>query len=52
MIINNLPEYAEDYGYIVVTKVDNEYWFYGAFHDPWVAESVAYQVDGTVICNC
>lgn len=27
----NVPEYAQDYPYLVTTLIDNELWFYGAY---------------------
>lgn len=29
--VNNIPEYAYEYKWWVVTKVDGEYWFFGAY---------------------
>lgn len=31
--INNLPEYAKSYHYIVVSIVGKELWFYGAYNE-------------------
>lgn len=31
--IKNLPEYAKSYHYIVVSVVDKELWFYGAYNE-------------------
>ena len=49
--INNLPEYAKDCKFVVVTEWDGSYWFYGGY-DP-DEESRAYkaarEVDGFVI---
>ena len=52
MTINNLPTYAKEYEWLVVTECDNEFWFWGAYHDPFEAVDAAGQIDGTVICNC
>ena len=50
-MINNMPEYANDYEFIVATKVDNEYWFYGAYSNGFIAEQVAIEVDGVIFHN-
>ena len=47
--INNLPNYAEDYKYIVVTLVDGELWFYGAYNEYEKAECVVKETDGRLI---
>lgn len=31
--VNNLPAYYKDHEYVVITIVDGEYWFYGAYDD-------------------
>ena len=31
--IKNLPDYAKQYKYVIVTIVDGELWFYGAYND-------------------
>jgi uncharacterized protein YutD len=36
--INNLPEYANEYKYIVARWCDDELWFYGAWNDEEKAE--------------
>lgn len=47
--INDLPAYACDYKYIVVSKVNNEYWFYGSFNDFERAMRIADKIGGWVI---
>ena len=49
--INNLPQYATERKYIVVRKVDGEYWFYGAWDDRHTANEVALEEGGITLCN-
>lgn len=49
MTINNLPEYARRYNYIVVKKVDNELWFYGAWNSANDADNAAEEIGGMVL---
>ena len=51
MTINNLPEYAKGYKWIVATESDNEYWFWGAYNDPHKAAEVAEDIDGIIYHN-
>lgn len=39
--INNIPSYAKNYKYIVVTLVDGELWFYGAYNEYEKAKCVS-----------
>lgn len=48
--INNYPEYADNYNYVVAREVDGEYWFYGAY-DRLKADEVARQINGKVFRN-
>lgn len=49
MIINNIPEYAKNYTYIVARDVDdNELWFYGAYNDGVKAQQIADEIHGQV----
>ena len=41
MMINNVPEYANEYEYLVVRYVDGEAWFWGAYHARHDAEQAA-----------
>lgn len=52
MIINNLPAYALFYNYIVVSCVNNEFWFYGSFNDHEQAMRIANEINGRVIYKC
>lgn len=49
--INNEPKYANDYEFIVARKVDNEYWFYGAYENGFKAEQVALEINGVIFHN-
>lgn len=51
LIINNLPDYATEYGYIVASVVDGNLWFYGAWNNADKAYEVARSIDGAVIKN-
>ena len=51
MTINNLPEYAKEYEWIVATESDNEYWFWGAYHKQYEAAIAAHEIDGVLIYN-
>ena len=46
--IENLPEYAYQYRYIVYRKVNGHIWFWGAYDDAGEACEVAKAVDGYV----
>lgn len=48
-MINNLPNYANDYRYIVCRRVDGELWFYGAWNDADKANEVALEIGGETI---
>lgn len=47
--INNKPDYAKDYEFIVARYVDGEYWFYGAYSDGFKADKVANEIFNAVI---
>ena len=49
--INNQPEYASHYEFIVARFVDGEYWFWGAYTDGYKADTVATAIAGVVIHN-
>ena len=49
--INNKPEYADHYEFIVVRLVDGAYWFWGAYADGFKAEHAALEVDGMIVHN-
>lgn len=47
--VNNIPEYAEGYKYILATVTENELWFCGAFHDLREAHRIAEMVRSSVV---
>lgn len=49
--INNLPNYAYEYPFIVVRVCDGEFWFWGAYKTNHRAFEVASEIDGTVVYN-
>lgn len=51
MKVNNQPEYASRYEFVVARMVDDELWFYGAYRDGFKADQVASEVYGIVIHN-
>ena len=50
-MINNLPTYANEYKYIVVRRVDEELWFWGAWNDRNKANEVALEISGEVVTH-
>ena len=51
MTIQNVPEYAKNYKYIVVRRVDGELYFWGAWNDRNKANKVAIEISGEVVTN-
>ena len=49
--VNNVPEYAKDYKYIVCTTSDKELWFWGAYNDFDDALQAARERFGVIIEN-
>lgn len=49
MNINNLPEYANNYKYIVCRVVNGALWFWGAYNEQSRAAEAAAAVGGTVV---
>lgn len=50
--VNNVPDYAKTKRFWVIRKVDDEYWFYGAFDDVTKAFNSCRELDnGTLIEN-
>lgn len=47
--INNYPDYADEYVYIVVRLVDNEFWFYGAYDTLNFSSKVAAELGNAVV---
>lgn len=50
-MINNMPNYAKDYEYIVARRVKGALWFWGAYNDRDIANEVAIEENGIVIRN-
>lgn len=46
--VHNVPDYAYHHAFIVVSIVDNEYWFWGAFDTEKEASRVAKEIKGRV----
>ena len=51
MKINNMPEYASHYEFMVVRDVNGELWFYGAYRNGFKAEQVALEIHGLIVHN-
>lgn len=51
MTINNKPDYAKDYEFIVARECDGEYWFWGAYENSFDAERIALEIGGVVFYN-
>lgn len=49
--ILNMPTYANNYEFIVVRKIDGDYWFWGAYANGFKAEEVATEIGGLIIHN-
>lgn len=49
--INNMPEYASHYEFVVVRNVDDQLWFYGAYRDGFKADEIAHQIGGLIVHN-
>ena len=50
-MIINCPEYAKDYEFVVVTLIDSDYWFWGAYSNGFKADRIAHEIGGLVIHN-
>lgn len=47
--INNIPEYANHFKYIVATLVDGQLWFYGAYDSYDMADGAFKEMDDRLI---
>ena len=47
--INNEPDYAKNYEYIVARISNGEFWFWGAYETKNRAEEVSHTVNGIII---
>ena len=48
-MINNLPDYADNYKFIVARICDGEFWVWGAWNDWDKADKAAKEINGVVI---
>ena len=51
LTIKNLPEYANDFEFVVVRKVDDDFWFWGAYAEGYKADRIAHEVGGLIVHN-
>ena len=51
MNLMNMPEYANDYEFVVAREIDGDFWFWGAYENGFKAEQVAMEIGGVVIHN-
>ena len=49
--VKNLPEYANEYKYIVASQIDGDLWFWGAWNDMKKAINAAEEIGGEVVIN-
>ena len=49
MNLMNMPEYANDYEFVVAREIDGDYWFWGAYEDCFKADRIAHEIGGVVI---
>ena len=49
--VKNLPQYANEYQYIVASRIDGDLWFWGAWNDMKEAINAAEKIDGEVVIN-
>ena len=49
MNLMNMPEYANDYEFVIAREVDGDYWFWGAYEDGFKADRIANEIGGVVI---
>lgn len=49
--VNNVPEYAAQYRYIVARLVDGDLWFWGAYGTMERATEAAESIDGLIVIN-
>lgn len=51
LVVLNMPEYANDYEFVVAREVDGDYWYWGAYSDGFKAEKAAVEIGGFIIHN-
>ena len=49
--VKNLPEYANEYKYIVVSQIDGNLWFRSAWNNMKKAINAAEKIGGKVVMN-
>lgn len=49
--VNNVPEYATKYTFIVTRLIDGCLWFWGAYDTPERAKEAAESIDGLIVIN-
>ena len=49
--INNMPEYAKHYEFVVVRNIDGQLWFYGAYSNGFKADEIAHEIGGLIAHN-
>ena len=49
--VKNLPEYANEYKYIVASQIDGDLLFWGAWNNMKKAISAAEEIGGKVVMN-
>lgn len=50
-MIYNLPNYASQYKYFVVSRLGENLWFWGAYNDRNKANEIALEIGGEVVTN-
>lgn len=49
MNLMNMPEYANDYEFVVAREIDGDFWFWGAYENGFKADQIAHEIGGVVI---
>lgn len=49
--INNKPESADHYEFVVAREFDDAWWFWGAYKDGYKAAKAAQEINGVVFHN-
>lgn len=50
-LVKNVPTYAVDYPFWVVSEVNGELWFYGAYADRDEANNIAYRLKKIMVVD-
>jgi len=51
IVVRDEPDFAKNYEFEVVRKVDGEYFFYGAYADGFQADIEASKIGGLILHN-